>query len=85
MSATFEAAFGRVKQLVTDFRANEKFHLSPACRCDGLPRDGVLHSHDRCPSLVGMIDFQPLAFSLQHRLFGALTSAEIKIVEGAAR
>ena len=54
-------------------------------RCYGLPRDGVLHSHDRCPSLVGMIDFQPLAFSLQHRLFGALTSAEIKIVEGAAR
>jgi hypothetical protein len=31
MSATFEEAFGRVKQLVADFRANEKFYLSPAC------------------------------------------------------
>jgi hypothetical protein len=30
------ATFRRVKQLVVDFRANEKFHLSPACRCDGL-------------------------------------------------
>jgi len=36
MSATFEAAFERVKQLVADFRANEKFFLSPACRCDGF-------------------------------------------------
>jgi adenine-specific DNA-methyltransferase len=30
MSANFEAAFGRVKELVADFRANEKFYLSPA-------------------------------------------------------
>ena len=45
MPATFEAsrhvaqlyvAFGRVKQLVADFRANEKFHLSPTYCCDGL-------------------------------------------------
>jgi hypothetical protein len=34
--ATFEAAFGRVKQLVADFRASEKFHLSPAYHCNGL-------------------------------------------------
>jgi hypothetical protein len=54
-------------------------------RCDGLPREGVLRSPDRCSSLVGMIDFQPLAFSLQHCLFGALTPTEIKIVEGAAK
>jgi hypothetical protein len=26
------------KALVADFRANEKFHLSPADRCDGLDR-----------------------------------------------
>jgi hypothetical protein len=36
MSANLEATFGRVKQLVADFRANEKFHLSPACRYDCL-------------------------------------------------
>jgi hypothetical protein len=52
-------------------------------RCDGLPRDGVLRGLDRCPSPAEVIDFQPSAFSLQHCLFGALTPAEIKIVEGA--
>jgi len=52
--------------------------------CDGLPRDGVLRGLDQSPSLAGMIDFQPLAFSIQHCLFGALTPAEIKIVEGQA-
>jgi hypothetical protein len=30
MQATFEEAFVRVKQLVADFRADEKFFLSPA-------------------------------------------------------
>ena len=30
MPAGFDAAFARVKALVADFRANEKFHLSPA-------------------------------------------------------
>ncbi|HXR03999.1 MAG TPA: hypothetical protein VN836_04750 [Verrucomicrobiae bacterium] len=43
--ATFEAAchvaqlyvaFRRVKQLVADFPANEKFHLSPAYHCNTL-------------------------------------------------
>jgi predicted Rossmann-fold nucleotide-binding protein len=38
MPATFEAAFGRVKQLVADFRANEKFHLSPAYSRDSIDR-----------------------------------------------
>ncbi len=38
MSANFESAFARIKRLVADFRANEKFYLSPACRCDGLDR-----------------------------------------------
>jgi hypothetical protein len=28
--ATFSEAFARVRQLVADFRANEKFYLSPA-------------------------------------------------------
>ena len=32
MPMTFEAAFARVKELVADFRANEKFYLSPACQ-----------------------------------------------------
>jgi hypothetical protein len=30
MAVNFEEAFGRVKQLVADFRANEKFYHSPA-------------------------------------------------------
>ncbi len=30
MPAGFDAAFAKVKQLVADFRANEKFYLSPA-------------------------------------------------------
>jgi hypothetical protein len=38
MAATFEEAFARAKQLVASFRANEKFYLSPAYRCDGLDR-----------------------------------------------
>ena len=38
MPAGFDTAFARVKELVADFRANEKFYLSPACCCDGLDR-----------------------------------------------
>jgi len=34
----FDPAFEKGKELVADFRANEKFQLSPACRCDGLDR-----------------------------------------------
>jgi hypothetical protein len=30
MPTVFDETFRRVKQLVADFRANEKFHLSPA-------------------------------------------------------
>jgi len=30
MRVIFEATLGRMKQLVADFRANEKFHLSTA-------------------------------------------------------
>jgi len=36
MPAGFDAAFAEVKELVADFRAIEKFYLSPACRCGGL-------------------------------------------------
>jgi hypothetical protein len=32
----FYAAFARVKELVANFRANEKFHLPPACHYYGL-------------------------------------------------
>jgi len=32
MPAGFDTAFARVKELVADFRANEKFYLSPACQ-----------------------------------------------------
>lgn len=38
MPAGFDATFARVKELVADFRANEKFHLSPVYCCDGLDR-----------------------------------------------
>lgn len=34
ISAGFDAAFARVKELVADFRASEKFPLSPAYRRD---------------------------------------------------
>jgi len=36
MPAGFDATFAKGKELVADFRANEKFYLSPACRCNGL-------------------------------------------------
>jgi len=32
MLAGFDAAFAQGKELVADFRANEKFHLSPTCQ-----------------------------------------------------
>ena len=38
MPSGFDTAFARVKALVADFRANEKFYLSSACCCDGLDR-----------------------------------------------
>jgi hypothetical protein len=42
MPAGFDAAFALVTELVANFRADKKFHLSPARRCDGqcdaLPR-----------------------------------------------
>jgi hypothetical protein len=38
MIAGFDAAFARVKELVADFLANEKFHLSLAYRRDSLDR-----------------------------------------------
>jgi hypothetical protein len=43
----FDAAFAKVKELVADFRANEKFHLSPACHCDGLDRQIDALVYDR--------------------------------------
>jgi predicted type IV restriction endonuclease len=43
MSSRFEASFARVKELVADFRANEKFYRSPAyqeqeARCDFIDK-----------------------------------------------
>ena len=38
MPAGFDTAFAKVKQLVANFRDNEKFHLFSACCCDGLDR-----------------------------------------------
>jgi hypothetical protein len=32
MPTGFDAIFARVKELVVDFRAYEKFYLSPACQ-----------------------------------------------------
>jgi len=36
MLVGFDAAFAKGKELVADFRANEKFPLSPAYHHDGL-------------------------------------------------
>jgi hypothetical protein len=36
MPAGFDAAFAKGKELVTNFRANEKFHLFPEYRCAPL-------------------------------------------------
>jgi hypothetical protein len=58
MSPGFDEAFRRVKQLVADFRANEKFYLAPAYQEQEARHDGF----DRCPSLAGVIGFQPSAF-----------------------
>jgi hypothetical protein len=62
MSSGFDAAFANGKELVADFRANEKFHLSPAYRCAGLD-----------------CQIDALVYDLY-----ALTTAEIKIVEGTS-
>lgn len=42
MPSGFDAAFGKVEEFAADFRANEKFHLSPACRCDDPDRPSTL-------------------------------------------
>src|SRR5664280_1330883 len=41
MPAGFDTAFARVKALVTDFRANEKFYLSPAYQEQEARRDFI--------------------------------------------
>jgi predicted type IV restriction endonuclease len=41
MPAGFNAAFAKVKQLVADFRANEKFYLSPAYQEQEARRDFI--------------------------------------------
>jgi adenine-specific DNA-methyltransferase len=41
MAENFEAAFERVKQLATDFKANEKFYLSPAYQEAEARRDFI--------------------------------------------
>jgi hypothetical protein len=73
MPSTFEAASGRVKQLVADFRANEKFFLSPACRCDGPDRQIDALADVLYPPAPGL------------RQAGATAPTEIKIVEGATK
>jgi hypothetical protein len=77
--AQLYVAFAKVKQLVADFRANEKFYLSPAYRCDGPLREGetFLRRPSRGTALRDQID------ALVYDLY-ALTPAEIQIVEGTA-
>jgi hypothetical protein len=41
MASKFDVAFARVKQLVADFRANEKFYLSPAYQEQEARRDFI--------------------------------------------
>jgi hypothetical protein len=66
----FYVAFGRVKRLVAVFQANEKFHLSSAYRCDSLDRQ------------IGALVYDLYLPAPRLRPAGALTPAEIKIVEG---
>jgi adenine-specific DNA-methyltransferase len=41
MPTRFDEAFSRVKELVADFRANEKFYLSPAYQEQEARRDFI--------------------------------------------
>ncbi len=41
MPAEFDTAFARMKEFVADFRANEKFHLSPAYQEQEARRDFI--------------------------------------------
>ena len=41
MPSGFDTAFARVKELVADFRANEKFYLSPAYQEQEARRDFI--------------------------------------------
>jgi hypothetical protein len=41
MPTGFDQAFRRVKELVADFRANEKFYLSPAYQEQEARRDFI--------------------------------------------
>ena len=88
MQTGFDKAFRRVKELVADFRATEIVVSSLWLEYIGIQRQRSTHRCDRLApflSLVRVIDFQPLAFSLQHCFFGALTPAEIQIVEVRSR
>jgi hypothetical protein len=71
MPAGFDAAFGRVKRLVAVFQANEKFHLSPTYRCDGLDRQ------------IDALVYDLYLPAPRLRQAGAFTPAEIQIMEGA--
>jgi len=48
MLAGFDAAYAKGKELVADFRANEKFNLPPAYHCAALDRqiDALVDDHD---------------------------------------
>jgi len=48
MPAGFDATFAKGKELVADFRANEKFHLSPACCCHDRDRQIDTLVYDLC-------------------------------------
>jgi hypothetical protein len=57
----FYAAFARVKELAVDFRANEKFRLSPASHCDSLDRqiDALIYDLFRLRRGCGGLDSPP--------------------------
>ncbi len=83
MPAGFDAAFAKVKQLVADFRANEKFKDFYINRCDSFDRgsspagagEGGRRPSEGCWEKT---NFCALVYDLY-----ALTPAEIQIVEGA--
>jgi predicted type IV restriction endonuclease len=78
MPAGFDAAFAKVKQLVADFRANEKFYRSPAYQEQEARRDFI----DKFWLALGWNvnhESQKNPFEQEVR-----TSAEIQIVESAS-
>jgi hypothetical protein len=101
MPAGFDTAFIKVKQLVADFRANEKFYLSPQYQEREARRDfidkfwialgwDVNHETQKNP-FEQEVKVERREHGLDRQIDAlvydlyALTPVEIKIVEGTAK